>query len=52
MDGFSEAEIKIFRNLFKREIKRIEEFAQLAINYVDTLEMFSDIRKKLEIHAS
>ena len=52
MDGFSEGEIKIFRNLFKREIKRIEEFAQLAINYGDTLEMFSDIRKKLEIHAS
>jgi len=52
MDGFSEDDIKIFRNLFRREIKRIEEFAQLAINYGDTLEMFSEIRKKLEIHAS
>ena len=47
MDGFSPEDLKIFKNLFRRELARIEEFAQLAMNYGDTLELFSSIRKKV-----
>lgn len=52
MDGFSKGDLNIFRGLFKREIKRIEEFAELAVNYGDSLELFSKIRKKLGIYMS
>ena len=45
----TEYEKKCFSALFKRELARIEEFASLAVNYGDSIELFLSIKKELNL---